>query len=139
MSALSGINHDIWLPFSRCFAEGDVAGYLAFHAPEFVWVRSEAATILGYADYAQGMKDSFEDRAARGITVTIDFRFTERIVTADLASERGVYRMSGPGPDIFGRFHTFSRRTADGWRLIADYESAEAGPDDFAAASPLDV
>ena len=71
------------------------------------------------------------DGAAAGLSFAIAFRFTERIIGDGLASERGVFRLSGDGPRgplpvRFGRFHTLARRDGDRWRLVFDYEDAEA-------------
>ncbi len=77
--------------------------------------------------------------------MTIDFRFHDRIAGAD-ACERGVSRVTitapGGAEQVFhGRFHSVSRRTADGWRLIVDYDDDEGGAvgsEAFAAGHAID-
>ena len=75
---------------------------------------------------------------SRGDRLAIDFRFLERIAGDGVASERGMYRVTvtpadGPAQEFFGRFHTISRCTADGWRFILDYDGDASGPVDAVA------
>jgi hypothetical protein len=42
---------------------------------------------------------------------------------------------------MYGRFHTFARKTSGRWRIAADYDGDENGTvtaEDFAAADPMD-
>jgi ketosteroid isomerase-like protein len=142
------INADIWLPFSQAYATGAVDRYLAIHAADFTYVQAGARIIEGLDDYSQRIRKSFADLAGRGVTFTIAFRFVERIASGRLASERGLFRLSGtgpkgPGPVRHGRFHTIARRDDAGWRLIVDYEYADVEPvapaDYEAAFAPDDV
>ena len=78
-----------------------------------------------------------------GITVHLGFRFTERIASARLASERGVVRMSGDGPRgplpvRYNRFHTIARRGDAGWRLVVDYDGGTADAGEYEAAYAVD-
>jgi hypothetical protein len=56
----------------------------------------------------------------------------ERIASAELASERGVYRITAAHADgeqqvFYGQFHTFARKAGGRWRIVADYDSTEGG------------
>jgi len=143
---LQELNNDAWLPFSQAFADGDVERYLELYAPDFTWIQAQRRIIMGFDEYAPLTRKSFVDRAARGVSVQIAFRFVERIASGELASERGVFQLSGSAPDgprpqIYGRFHTVARRTGEGWRFVVDYESDDGGTvtaADFEAALPLD-
>jgi ketosteroid isomerase-like protein len=140
------INRDIWTPFSESYAAGDVERYLRIHATDFLWIRADSGTIEGLEGYRALSRQSFADLAARGVSLRIAFRFTERIANGDVASERGLFRMSGEGPDgpkpvLYGRFHTIARRLPEGWRLVVDYEYPGSGTDgaaDYEAAHAAD-
>jgi ketosteroid isomerase-like protein len=130
------------LPFSSAFAEGDVEGYLALHAPDFTWVRAAEGIIEGLDDYRSRIRRSFAELPA-GITVYLQFRFTERIASDRLASERGIARMSGDGPKgplpvRYNHFHTIARRDDGRWRLVVDYDGATTGAAEFDAAQAVD-
>jgi ketosteroid isomerase-like protein len=139
---LDELNNDIWLPFSHAYAEGDIERYLGLHAPDFTWIRAEERIIEGLDDYRARIRQSFANLPA-GITLYLAFRFTERIVSPLLASERGIARMSGDGPRgplpvRYSRFHTIARRDSDHWRLVVDYDGGPADPADFETAHPVD-
>jgi ketosteroid isomerase-like protein len=116
------------------------------HTQELIRAGGPAKTISGFDEYAAITRQWLTDLTARGDTVDIEFRFTEWIVTDDLASERGVYRLtarraSGEQKAMFGRFHTFSRKTNGRWRIAVDYDGDESGTvsaEDFAAAEAMD-
>jgi ketosteroid isomerase-like protein len=55
---------------------------------------------------------------------------TQRLIGDDAASERGEFtirseRPTGERREITGRFHTFSRRRPEGWRIVADYDAPD--------------
>jgi hypothetical protein len=138
MSALDEINRDIWLPFRSSYTTLDLAGFLGFQAPELVRVEAGTGWIGGLDDYGERVGEAFEQAAVRGDRLAIDFRFLERIAGDGVASERGMYRVTvtpadGPAQEFFGRFHTISRCTADGWRFILDYDGDASGPVDAVA------
>ena len=111
--------------------------------------------MFGFADYSDQIEKWFADLADRGSSVTISFRFVERIAVNELASERGIFqivskRADGDGRTFYGRFHTYARRTDGRWRLCVDYDTDErsetleeeylaaVGVDDVEAFSALD-
>jgi ketosteroid isomerase-like protein len=135
---LHELNNDVWLPFSHAYAERDVERYFDLLAPDFTWVRAEDGIIEGLDDYRARIRESFADLPA-GITMHLAFRFTERIASARLSSERGIVRMSGtsprgPLPVRYIRFHTIARRDGDRWRFVVDYDGGATGATDFDAA-----
>jgi ketosteroid isomerase-like protein len=96
--------------------------------------------------YAAETAAWFTTCAERGDSLDIEFRFTERIAAGDLASERGVFRITatraGAGDLVFhSRFHTFARKAGGRWRIVADYDTNEDGaitPGMFAAAAAVE-
>jgi uncharacterized protein (TIGR02246 family) len=141
---LRELNNDIWHAFPRVY--GDADAFLALYAPDLIRAGGPTSKVQGYAEFAEITRQWFADLADRGSTVDIEFRFTERIADADLASERGVFRMTarratGEEKVFHGRFHTFSRRIDGRWRIAVDYDSDENGTvtaDAFESATPAD-
>jgi len=82
--------------------------------------------VLGLAEYSDQIESWFAELADRGRSVTIVFRFVERIASRDLASERGIIqivskRSASNERTFYGGFHTCARRT-DGLMLGPDAE-----------------
>ncbi|NUT99885.1 MAG: nuclear transport factor 2 family protein [Saccharothrix sp.] len=139
---LTQLNHDVWEPFRRAYAELDAQAFLAVHSPDLIRAGGPAKQVLGHADYGRDIGEFFARVAANGDSLSIALRFTERLASADLASERGVFRIEAVKagePKVFhGHFHVFCRRT-DRWRITVDYEPVDAATeDDFAAAAAED-
>lgn len=89
-----------------------------------------AGELLGFDEYAAQTRDWFAQTRTLGIRLDIEFRMAQRLIGADAASERGEFtirseRPTGERREIVGRFHTFSRRRADGWRIVADYDGTD--------------
>ena len=141
---LRELNNDIWHTFPRAY--GDADAFLALYSPDLIRAGGPTNKVQGYAEFAEITRQWFADLADRGSTVDIEFRFTERIADADLASERGVFRMTarratGEEKVFHGRFHTFSRRIDGRWRIAVDYDSDENGTvtaETFELATPAD-
>ncbi len=137
---LTGLNRDIYEPFSVSYRTYDTEAYLALHTPDLIRVGGPRRVVQGYAEMAAETGPFFADAAARGLRLSIDFRFTERLADGELASKRGIYRIA-VGDEVFhGRFHTFSRKVDGRWRMAVDYDSddnATLSPSDWNAADPL--
>jgi ketosteroid isomerase-like protein len=127
---LQQLNDDIWHPFRLAYAHLDAPAFLNLHAPELIRAGGPAKQVLGFADYTDQIEKWFGELADRGSSVTISFRFIERIATEDLASERGIFqivsiRADGDGRTFYGRFHTYARRIDGHWRICVDYDTDE--------------
>jgi ketosteroid isomerase-like protein len=86
--------------------------------------------VLGFDDYAAQTREWFAETRRLGIRLDIEFRMAQRLIGDDAASERGEFtirseRPTGERREITGRFHTFSRRRAAGWRIVADYDAPD--------------
>lgn len=141
--SLAELNADIWQPYRIAHAAGDTEAFLALHAPELIRAGGPAKTIQGLDEYAAESRAWRADLSARGSRVAIEFRFTERITDGELASERGVYRLTATRADgdqrvFHGHFHTFARKIYGHWRIAVDYDDTDATPADFDAATAPD-
>ncbi|MGW6933858.1 YybH family protein [Lentzea sp. NPDC054927] len=127
---LRQLNNDIWHPFRLAYSKLDAAAFLDLHSPELIRAGGPAKQVFGFADYSDQIGKWFAELADRGSSVTISFRFVERIASNDLASERGIFqivstRADGDGRTFYGRFHTYARRTDGRWRICVDYDTDE--------------
>lgn len=123
------------MPFSQAYETRDVERYLRILDPDFFWIRAETGTIETYESYSALIRESFDSLPA-GISIRLEFRFTERICDAQRASERGIARMSGSGPRgplpvRCNRFHTIAHRTEHGWRMLVDYDGGTVDEGEF--------
>ena len=142
---LSEINHDVWIPFRAAYANGDPEAFIALHAPDVIRVEGNGGWVGGFEEYASRLREWFQWVAVQDGVLDIRFRFLERYVGDDAASERGVYRLSLAYPESdehiwFGRFHTACRKRNGVWRIVFDYDSDEGGTvdaDSFDAASDM--
>jgi ketosteroid isomerase-like protein len=143
---LRELNRDVWHAFVRAYGAQDAAAFLAVHSPDLIRAGGPEKQVHGFAEYAAQTEQWFAGLTERGDGIGIEFRFLERIASGDLASERGVYRITatratGEQRVFYGRFHTFSRRTGGGWRIAVDYDSNEGGTvteETFAAGAGID-
>ena len=142
---LAELDRDIWHAFRRAYAARDVEAFLALHLPELIRAGGPARDVHGYDEYAAQTGGFFAELTRRGDGIEIDFRFTERIAAAGLASERGVFRITATPAEgdqrvFYGRFHTFARKVDGRWRIAVDYDSNEGGTVDaesFAAGAAI--
>jgi ketosteroid isomerase-like protein len=139
---LGELDRDLWQPFVRTYAALDADGFLALYGPELIRAGGPSGEVQDYAQFAAATRDFVSMVRERGDALGIEFAFTERLAAGELASERGVFRLTatlagGEQRVRYGRFHTLARRGEDGrWRFVADYDSPDgADPAEFAAAS----
>ncbi|GIG62624.1 hypothetical protein Lfu02_69960 [Longispora fulva] len=125
------LDREFWHPFSATFAAGDLAAHMALHTPDVIRVEADHGWLGGLAEYTRRTGEFLAEMSALGTKVDLQFRFSERHITSDLASERGVYRLNLTTNDeqrsVYGSFHTIARKQDGNWRLAVDYSSNEGG------------
>lgn len=135
---LAEINRDIWTPFARAYAAGEVEDYLRLHRPDFVRGEGNRKRVSNLEEYSKDMRGFFAQQKERGARFTIAFRFTERLARGDMAHERGLFAFTltpkeGAARTFYGKFHTLARKEGGTWRFALDYDSNEGGTIDEAA------
>ena len=141
---LAELNRDLWHPFVAAYAALDPDAFIALNHTDVVHISGAGRQVTGYADYTRQMREFFAMVAARGDRIGIEFRFHERIASGDLASERGLFRLSVVPADgelrtRYGRFHTVARKADGRWRFAVDYDTDEgADRAAFDAAAAVD-
>jgi ketosteroid isomerase-like protein len=145
MTVLDELNRDIWQPFRRTYGARDLTGYLDLYDRDLIRAGGPAKEVHGFDRLAADMTGWFAEIATRGDHLDIDFRFTERIAAAGLASERGYYQITATLADAttrvrYGRFHTFARQRGGRWRLVVDYDTDDppVTAETFAAAAGIE-
>jgi ketosteroid isomerase-like protein len=127
---LKQVNRDIWIPFAEAYAAVDAEKYLKLHSAELIRGEGDRGRVLNLTQYSEGVRRSFEGWKKSGAKVGIQFRFLERIVSEESASERGIYQLSAARPgqearSFYGKFHVFSRKENGVWKILIDYDSNE--------------
>ncbi|MGW6447952.1 YybH family protein [Lentzea sp. NPDC055074] len=143
---LRQLNNDVWHPFRQAYARLDAASFLGLYSPDLIRAGGPAKQVTRFSEYADQTEKWFAELADRGSSVTVSFRFVERIATDDVASERGIFqlvstRADGDGRTFYGRFHTYSRRTDGRWRICVHYDTDERSAtleEEFHAAIDVD-
>ena len=138
------LDRDVWQPYLRGVRGDSAPLYVGVLARDFHRVApGERGRIMDRAEYDLDSRRVMARRQAEGATTEIDVRFLERNLTATFAVEKVVmrYAIRRPGrePEVgFGIVHYFSRREAEGWRVVLRFGSPERATEaTFAAATPL--
>ncbi|TWP49072.1 DUF4440 domain-containing protein [Lentzea tibetensis] len=138
------LNNDIWHPFRKAYGACDAPAFMALYSPDLIRAGGPAKEIVGYDAYAAQIDEWFSGVLERGSRIAIEFRFHERLVGADVASERGVFRIdtqraTGESRTFYGRFHVFARKSGGRWRIVADHDTDEgASEETFLAGTEVD-
>jgi len=147
IARLEAINRDIWIPFSEAYAAANAEQYIGLHSPDFIRASGGIpGNIFDLEKYAENSRAGFQRGKERGFKTQIRFTFIERIVSAEFASERGIYHYhsdngKGESYDGYGKFHVVERFEKGRWKILFDYDSNENGTidkADFDAGFALD-
>lgn len=129
---LKAIDADIWVPYSKAFAEGKVNDYIALHSKSLLRVMGDLKFVDPYDGFVKNMQEMFDSLKQQNARVSIQFRFTERIANQDTASERGIYEFvmtdaKGKVTKNYSRFHNFLKKEGGKWKIVMDYDNGEKG------------
>lgn len=129
---LKAIDADVWVPYSKAFAEGKANDYIAIHSKSLLRVMGDLKFVDPYDGFTKNMQEMFATLNKQKVKVSIQFRFTERIANTDTASERGIYEFTmtdaqGKVTKNYSRFHNFLKKEGGKWKIVMDYDSSEKG------------
>jgi hypothetical protein len=129
---LKAIDNDVWIPFSKAYADMKVEPYIALHSKSLIRILGDLRYVEPYDSFTKNMKVMFENLTKEKAKLSINFRFTERITGVDTASERGIYEFiitnsAGKQNKIYSRFHTFMKKEGGKWKIVMDYDNSEKG------------
>lgn len=143
-NAQQEINDQVWKPFILSFNNRDTKGFMEVHSRDVVRSSIDSKRVLNWKEYHDQTLES-EGRKNQGKR-QLELRFIERIASADLAVEVGIYKTSyipetGAPRSFYGKFHAVLRKESGTWKILVDMDSSEQnsiGEEDFLAASPLE-
>lgn len=126
-SHFEAINLQIWEPFTTAFETSDYNLFGSLHSDALVRVNGDGKRIQNKTNYIKGYETRWANNKQNQ---TISFRFLERIVNNESASERGIYKLTiNPNTDqeqsYFGKFHVVLRMENNSWKILIDYDSSE--------------
>ncbi len=129
---LEAINKDIWKPFSEAYQSLQAEKYLALHSKDLIRAEGGAKQVKNLVQYSENVRKMFDNLNQSGSKVTINFRFLERIINQESASERGIFEFAltntkSEKQQFYGKFHVFSRQEKGVWKILVDYDSNENG------------
>ncbi|MBL8516552.1 MAG: nuclear transport factor 2 family protein [Betaproteobacteria bacterium] len=129
---LKAIDADVWIPYSKAFAEGKANDYIALHSKSLLRVMGDLKFVDPYEGFTRNMAEMFDSLKKQNVKVSIQFRFTERIANQDTASERGIYEFvmtdaKGKVTRNYSRFHNFLKKEGGKWKIVMDYDNGEKG------------
>jgi ketosteroid isomerase-like protein len=146
---LKELNRDVWMPYSAAIRANDLTKLTAVLSQDFIRVHPFQKQILNRTQFSEEINKAFlvdQKDEGKPKPYDIQFRFLERVITEDFASERGVFQyifitQRGEKTWIFEKFHVLSRKEQGGWKMLAFYSSHEkqsVTPQTFAEALPID-
>lgn len=121
------IDTQIWKPFTKAFETSNYKLFGSLHSEDLVRISGDGKRILNKESYINGYKTRWENNKQNQ---TISFRFLERIVNNQSASERGIYKLTiNPNTNqeqsYYGKFHVILKQETNVWKILIDYDSSE--------------
>jgi ketosteroid isomerase-like protein len=141
------INEQLWKPFLKASTEFDGDGFMALQSKDLIRISLDRKDIHGYAPYEEGIIPGFKRVKSEGkVSRTTEVRFTDRILSQDLAYETGYFKSRTTLADgrlriSYTKFFFILRKENNAWRILVDSDSNEGGSiteEMFLAAKPLE-
>ncbi len=124
---LKDINIQVWQNFTKAYEMLDYNLFASLHSEDLVRVSGNSKTIKDKITYINSYKKWWKTKDKQQ---SISFRFLERIVNNDKASERGIYKLTtNPNTENeknhYGKFHVIHIKENGIWKILVDYDSSE--------------
>lgn len=121
------INTQVWEPFTKAFETYDYSLFASIHGEGLIRISGDGKSIRSFYEYIEGYEKRWQENKG---SQTISFRFLERIVNNNYASERGIYKLTinnntSEEKSYYGKFHVLLKQENNRWKLILDYDSSE--------------
>lgn len=131
-ATLKAIDADLWLPFAKAYADLDADAYIALNSKSVVRILGDLKFIEPHESFVKSTRQMFDSLKKSKAKVAINWRFNERIHSADTAAERGIYEFvltdaTGKQRKSYSRFHVVLKKEAGKWRIVTDYDSEDGG------------
>lgn len=144
-AAIASLNEEVWHPFVQGIAQDEPKLYVGVHSADFYWVApGTKGRVMNYSEYEDDSIKVMARRKETGQKMDLEFRFLERNVRADFASEKVIVRAVSHHPEkgaitSYGIANYFSRRESSGWKMLLQFGSSEKGTAElFESAARID-
>lgn len=129
---IAEINEQVWKCFCEAYDSLDVLKMKDIHHVDLIRVSADNKRVLNYTDYMKSIEAFYQTSKTRGIKLTIELRFKERLNSANTASERGIYKLTvlngfEENKYYYGEFHVLLKKMNGKWLIWSDYDSSENG------------
>ncbi len=137
LSAQEGIDR-FWAEVVRTVEEGDYEGLAATYREEGVLVSESSNSAVPIVEALARWRSGLEETREGRTTVTLGFRFTQRIHGESVAHDTGIFRHAarqGDGEPLtrYVHFQGLLAREAEGWKMIMEYQLGPATEEDWNA------
>ena len=124
---LYNINQDVWEVFTKAFETHDSKLFASIHSADLIRVSGNGKSIKTFNVYIESYEKRWKEITSNQ---TISFRFLERIIGENQASERGIYKLtinpnSAEEKSYYGKFHVILKKENEKWKLLVDNDSNE--------------
>lgn len=126
----------LWGEVSRTVTEGDFEGYAATYHPDAILVNGINKTSYPIADALAGWKQGFVDTKAGKMKASVEFKFSERLISENTAHETGMFKYSSQmageeAQTIYVHFQGLSTNMNGEWKVMMEYQISSASVDDW--------
>ena len=120
-----------WAESSRTVREGDFEAYAASYHEDAVLVNGIRGTSYAISQALDGWKQGFDDTRDGNMTASVDFRFSERLISENTAHETGIFRyvaqMEGAEETVaLIHFQSLTVKKEGRWLMMMEYQIAVA-------------
>ncbi len=127
-----------WAESSRTVLEGDFEAYANSYHEDAVLVNGIRGTSYAISEALDGWKQGFDDTRDGKMTASVDFRFSERLISENTAHETGIFRyasqMEGEEESVaLIHFQSLTVKKEGRWMMMMEYQLATATEAEWAA------
>ncbi len=118
---------EFWKEVSRTVAEGDFEGYSATFHTDAILVNGIAKNSYPIANALSGWKQGFDDTKAGKMKASVEFRFSERLISPMTAHETGIFKYSSQNEGqeaqtVYIHFESLSSKASGSWKMMMEYQ-----------------
>jgi peptidyl-prolyl cis-trans isomerase A (cyclophilin A) len=127
-----------WAEVARTVAEGDFEAYKSTYHEDAVLVSASARSSSPITQALDAWQQGFADTRAGKVRAEVEFRFTQRFISAATAHETGIFRYvmeaaDGQPAESFAHFEALLVNK-DGWKTIMEFQKSPASRQEWDAA-----
>lgn len=130
INSLKEVNQQVWSKFYSAFENLDFTLLAEIHSKDVIRIPADSKEIIRYDEYMQRYKEEFAQGKTNNLKMAVSLRFTERITSEKIITERGIFRFSVTAGDdkeqhYYGKFHVLHIKIDGVWKILMDYDSSE--------------